>query len=75
MVQNGFALDITQQIAQLVNIPVIASGGAGKMEDFKEVLKTKASGALAASIFHFGEVPIPQLKQYLTQQNIPVRWK
>ncbi|ATL42057.1 imidazole glycerol phosphate synthase subunit HisF [Elizabethkingia sp. HX WHF] len=72
----GFALDITQQIAQLVNIPVIASGGAGKMEDFKEVFEqTKASGALAASIFHFGEVPIPQLKQYLTQQNIPVRWK
>ncbi|HAY3542527.1 imidazole glycerol phosphate synthase subunit HisF [Elizabethkingia anophelis] len=74
--KNGFALDTTQQIAQLVNIPVIASGGAGKMEDFKEVFeKTKASGALAASIFHFGEVPIPQLKQYLTQQNIPVRWK
>ncbi|HFK5581157.1 imidazole glycerol phosphate synthase subunit HisF [Elizabethkingia anophelis] len=74
--KNGFALDITQQIAQLVNIPVIASGGAGKMEDFKEVFETtKASGALAASIFHFGEVPIPQLKQYLTQQNIPVRWK
>ncbi|WP_337084602.1 imidazole glycerol phosphate synthase subunit HisF [Elizabethkingia anophelis] len=74
--KNGFALDITQQIARLVNIPVIASGGAGKMEDFKEVFeKTKASGALAASIFHFGEVPIPQLKQYLTQQNIPVRWK
>lgn len=74
--KNGFALDITQQIAQLINIPVIASGGAGKMEDFKEVFeKTKASGALAASIFHFGEVPIPQLKQYLTQQNIPVRWK
>ncbi|WP_407486076.1 imidazole glycerol phosphate synthase subunit HisF [Elizabethkingia anophelis] len=74
--KNGFALDITQQIAQLVNIPVIASGGAGKIEDFKEVFeKTKASGALAASIFHFGEVPIPQLKQYLTQQNIPVRWK
>ncbi|HFK5584047.1 TPA: imidazole glycerol phosphate synthase subunit HisF [Elizabethkingia anophelis] len=74
--KSGFALDITQQIAQLVNIPVIASGGAGKMEDFKEVFeKTKASGALAASIFHFGEVPIPQLKQYLTQQNIPVRWK
>ncbi|AQX85442.1 imidazole glycerol phosphate synthase subunit HisF [Elizabethkingia bruuniana] len=72
----GFALDITQQIAQLVNIPIIASGGAGKMEDFKEVFEqTKASGALAASIFHFGEVPIPQLKQYLTQQNIPVRWK
>ncbi|PUB30903.1 cyclase [Elizabethkingia sp. YR214] len=72
----GFALDITQQISQLVNIPVIASGGAGKMEDFKEVFEqTKASGALAASIFHFGEVPIPQLKQYLTQQNIPVRWK
>ena len=72
----GFSLDVTRQISQLVNIPVIASGGAGKMEDFKEVFEeTKASGALAASIFHFGEVPIPQLKEYLTQQNIPVRWK
>ncbi|MEH7889724.1 imidazole glycerol phosphate synthase subunit HisF [Elizabethkingia meningoseptica] len=72
----GFSLDVTRQISQLVNIPVIASGGAGKMEDFKEVFEeTKASGALAASIFHFGEIPIPQLKEYLTQQNIPVRWK
>ncbi|AQX13908.1 imidazole glycerol phosphate synthase subunit HisF [Elizabethkingia meningoseptica] len=72
----GFSLDVTRQISHLVNIPVIASGGAGKMEDFKEVFEeTKASGALAASIFHFGEIPIPQLKEYLTQQNIPVRWK
>ncbi|HAY3550139.1 imidazole glycerol phosphate synthase subunit HisF [Elizabethkingia meningoseptica] len=72
----GFSLYVTRQISQLVNIPVIASGGAGKMEDFKEVFEeTKASGALAASIFHFGEIPIPQLKEYLTQQNIPVRWK
>lgn len=72
----GFSLYVTRQISHLVNIPVIASGGAGKMEDFKEVFEeTKASGALAASIFHFGEIPIPQLKEYLTQQNIPVRWK
>lgn len=72
----GFDIPVTKLIAENVNIPVIASGGAGKMEDFKEVFEeTKASGALAASIFHFGEVPIPELKNYLTKQNIPVRWK
>lgn len=72
--KNGFALDITQQIAQIVNIPVIASGGAGTREHFSEVfLKTQASAALAASIFHFNEIPIPELKKYLTSQNIPVR--
>lgn len=72
--KNGFALDITQQIAQIVNIPVIASGGAGTREHFSEVfLKTQASAALAASIFHFNEIPIPELKKYLTSQNIPIR--
>ena len=72
--KNGFALDITNQISSAVNIPVIASGGAGSAEHFKEVfLETKATGALAASIFHFGEITIPELKSFLKKQNIPIR--
>jgi cyclase len=72
--KNGFALDITSTISQALNIPVIASGGAGSKEHFKDVFEqTKASAALAASIFHFGEIPIPELKNYLRTQNIPVR--
>jgi cyclase len=72
--KNGFSISITNTIAQLVNIPVIASGGAGCMEDFKNVFaKTGASGALAASIFHFNEIQIPQLKTYLKTAQIPVR--
>ena len=72
--KNGFAIDITKKISELVNIPVIASGGAGNMEHFVDVFsKTKASGALAASIFHFGEIPIPELKNYLKTKNIPIR--
>lgn len=72
--KNGFALDLVEAVSAKVNIPVIASGGAGKMIDFKEVFEqTKASAALAASIFHFGEVSLPGLKQYLQTQNIPVR--
>ena len=72
--KNGFALDITDQISSAVNIPVIASGGAGSAEHFKEVfLQTKATGALAASIFHFGEITIPELKSFLKKQNIPIR--
>lgn len=72
--KNGFALDITEQISDSVNIPVIASGGAGTKEHFAEVFRqTKATGALAASVFHFGEIPIPDLKNYLKQQQIPIR--
>ncbi len=72
--KNGFAIEITNTISEVVNIPVIASGGAGTMAHFKEVFqKTKAGAALAASIFHFGEIPIPQLKTYLQTQKIPVR--
>jgi len=72
--KTGFALDITNDVSQAVNIPVIASGGAGTKEHFKEVfLQTKASAALAASIFHFGEIPIPELKHYLQTEKIPVR--
>lgn len=70
----GFALDITKQISEAVSIPVIASGGAGNKEHFKEVFqKTKASGGLAASIFHYNEIPIPELKNYLKTQNILIR--
>ena len=70
----GFDLRITKLIAETVNIPVIASGGAGTKEDFEAVFaQTKATGALAASIFHFGEVAIPEVKQFLNQQNIAVR--
>jgi imidazole glycerol-phosphate synthase subunit HisF len=72
--KNGFAIDITKAASEAVNVPIIASGGAGKQEHFKEVFEqTKATGALAASIFHFGEIPIPILKKYLREQNIQVR--
>ena len=72
--KNGFALEITNQIASAVGIPVIASGGAGNKEHFAEVFqRTKATGALAASVFHFGEIPIPELKNYLKQKNIAIR--
>lgn len=72
--KDGFALDITAIISSIVNIPVIASGGAGKPEHFKDVFEqTAASAALAASIFHFGEIEISDLKQYLKNNKIPVR--
>lgn len=72
--KNGFAVDITNEISEAVNIPIIASGGAGTKAHFKEIFEqTKASGALAASIFHFGEISISELKDYLKTQNIPVR--
>ncbi len=70
----GFAIDITNGVSTAVNIPVIASGGAGSEFHFKEVFqKTKATGGLAASIFHYGDVPIPKLKSYLKNENIAVR--
>jgi imidazole glycerol-phosphate synthase subunit HisF len=72
--KSGFALDITGDVSRQVSIPVIASGGAGTLEHFSEVFeKAQADAALAASIFHFGEVPIPALKKYLAAQQIPIR--
>jgi len=72
--KQGFALDITKKISELINIPVIASGGAGAVEHFGEVFQnTRASAALAASIFHFDEISIPTLKTYLKTQNIQIR--
>ncbi|WP_139423628.1 imidazole glycerol phosphate synthase subunit HisF [Chryseobacterium mulctrae] len=72
--KNGFDLRITKLISENVNIPVISSGGAGKTEDFENVFnQTKATGALAASIFHFGEIKINNLKSELKTKNITVR--
>lgn len=72
--KNGFALDITNAVSKAVNVPVIASGGAGTMEHFSEVFNLAyADAALAASIFHFKEIAIPDLKKYLADQKIPVR--
>ena len=69
----GFDLPITQQISSLVNVPIIASGGAGTMEHMKEAFEHGADAALAASIFHFKEVDIIELKHYLHASGIPVR--
>ncbi|HOK36659.1 MAG TPA: imidazole glycerol phosphate synthase subunit HisF [Paludibacteraceae bacterium] len=72
--KNGFAIDITRAVSESVNVPVIASGGAGTMEHFVEVFKEgKADAALAASIFHYKEIEIPALKAYLKQKGIEVR--
>ena len=70
----GYDLELTRQIAENVKIPVIASGGAGKLEHFKEALSVgKADAALAASLFHFKELEIRQVKEYLRQEGISVR--
>ncbi len=72
--KEGFDIDATKDISEAVKIPVTASGGAGTIEHFADVFnQTNVSAALGASVFHFGEVAIPQLKQYLRELNIPVR--
>lgn len=72
--KSGFAIDITKAIAEAVNVPVIASGGAGTMEDFACVFKNgRADAALAASVFHYKEIEIMELKKYLSAQNIQIR--
>jgi len=69
----GFAIEITAKVSKAVNVPVIASGGGGRMEHFEEVLNGNADAALAASVFHFGEIAIPDLKGYLRSKGIVVR--
>lgn len=72
--KSGFAIAVTKSVNEVVNIPVIASGGAGSMQHFKEVFTlTGCDAALAASIFHFGEIPIPALKSYLRSENLNIR--
>jgi len=69
----GFDNELNSAISEVVDIPVIASGGAGKMEHIKDAFEAGADAALAASIFHFREIDIMDLKRYLKQNNIPVR--
>ena len=72
--KKGYDLGLTKAISERVNIPVIASGGAGALEHFYDAFTVgKADAVLAASLFHFGEIPIPELKKYLNEKNIPVR--
>ena len=72
--KDGFALDLTSAVSAALSIPVIASGGAGRREHFYDVFtQGRADAALAASIFHFGEVPIAALKDYLLEQGLPIR--
>ncbi|MBR1481644.1 MAG: imidazole glycerol phosphate synthase subunit HisF [Ruminococcus sp.] len=72
--KKGYDLGLTRAVSERVNIPVIASGGAGALEHFYDAFtKGKADAVLAASLFHFGEIPIPELKKYLRDNNIPVR--
>jgi cyclase len=73
-VKNGFACEALSKLHDKLSIPIIASGGCGSKEHFSEVFtKGKADAALAASVFHFGEISIPELKQYLNEQKITVR--
>lgn len=72
--KDGFAIELTKAVSTSVSVPVIASGGAGSMDHFTEVFsKAQADAALAASIFHYGEIMIPELKSYLKRNNITVR--
>ena len=72
--KSGYDIELTRRAAEAVNVPVIASGGAGNMQDFADVLtEGKADAALAASLFHFGEIEMKDLKEYLAARGIPVR--
>ncbi len=72
--KSGYDLELTRRAAEAVNIPVIASGGAGKKEDFYDVLtEGGADAALAASLFHFGQIRLKELKRYLADKGVPVR--
>jgi cyclase len=72
--KSGFANEALAKMSELVAIPVIASGGAGSMDDFYDTFtEGNADAGLAASIFHFNEIPIPNLKQHLKTRGIPVR--
>lgn len=72
--RNGFDCELTRRVSEAVGVPVIASGGAGKLEHFSEVLESgRADAVLAAGVFHFGTFTIPQVKAHLAARGIPVR--
>lgn len=73
-IKNGYPNEALKKLSEILTIPVIASGGAGTMEHFRDAfIEGNADAALAASVFHFSEIPIPELKQYLCSENIPIR--
>ncbi|BES66228.1 imidazole glycerol phosphate synthase subunit HisF [Gottschalkiaceae bacterium SANA] len=72
-VKTGYALEITKAVSQAVGIPIIASGGAGEMVHFAHVLEGGADAALAASVFHYEQIPIPTLKDYLRNRGLIIR--
>lgn len=71
--KNGYDLELMHVLSEQLSIPVIASGGAGRMEDFLKAFEAGSDAVLAASVFHFGEIAIPDLKKYLADHGIPVR--
>lgn len=72
--KNGFEIELTRLVSETVNVPVVASGGAGRAQHFAEVFENgRADAALAASVFHFREIEIPALKKYLRGQSVEVR--
>jgi len=72
-VKGGYDLEIINKISRCVNVPIIASGGAGLQKHFYDAFESGADGALAASVFHYGEIAIPDLKDYLSMKKIPMR--
>ena len=73
-VKDGYDIKLLRTITQLVGIPVIASGGAGKVEHFLEAVRDGgASALLAASVFHFNEITIAEVKEFLNKSNVPMR--
>ena len=72
--KNGFDIDLTQKVSEITSVPIIASGGCGSLKDFEEVFKEgKADAALAASLFHYGELTIKEVKEYLKENKVAVR--
>ena len=71
--KDGYDLELMRTLSEELSIPIIASGGAGKMEDFLKAFEAGSDAALAASVFHFGEISIPELKKYLAENGVPVR--
>lgn len=73
--KDGYDIDVTKAVCDAVNIPVIASGGAGKLDDFYNIFhETSADAALAASVFHYNEIPIDKVKSYLRSKSIDIRY-
>ncbi len=72
--KNGFDLELTKRVSEVINVPIIASGGCGSLKDFKEVFNIgNADAALAASLFHYGELTIKEVKEYLKENKVEIR--